>query len=1545
MPPTHEQITARLKTKAQPAKPTGLFTAENIQAASSAAAGVGSNIAKGIFGFVGDQFSKVGDVFTGKIKASPQDYIEGTKKTFSGIFSAIDTVAKGINKGAVVFPKSITEQVAGKEKANQIFSSPGLREFIKDTTGEDPGDIGTLQDYGNTAKTGAKDLGGTELEQRLAQVLGIGVGAFVENPVLGPGKKTVVTKAVNEFVEQYGKQLAKNTDAEALQIFVRDAIPGASDEFYTKISERIAGARTSKQVGAVLKDELGQTFKNQLDEGSAAARTSGGSSAVDSTRAANKSLPVNVSETLRNAADDLSKISTDSLPSTVKSLKISPVSSKNLTSEDLSSMRKLYDNLNQKASDFKTLLKETGVKNPVFNVKTAKSALEKVSRKRAYKSYSPSELTDFVRGAGQVNTPADAAKIVARLGDRVTEVNDFFQKPNAWGYTGMNINVKLADGTIAELQLHTPASQRAQEAIHKLYEKYRDTPVGEIPASVLEESNRIAGEVYKKSGGFPPKGTGPAKKAAAGDKKGRTPRFAEAVRTSPEIAREVQREVSKAPYERITNQEIVETAKNAVAADPDAAARAVLTSTKPSAQDTATGIELIRHYQGKKDYKAAAEIADTLADKLVKNGQTIQAAKLLERLSPEGVLSHAQKIIRDINHELKLKGKETIQLGDEFADKITDLAKARDAATDPLLKEEISWEIGSMLASLKRATIGEKVSMAQTILQLLNPKTLLTRNPLGNELFYRTERLSRMIAAPIDWTKSTLTGRDRVVVFLPNRPLQGRYWKDWMRGVRAGWKGVTPGMLPTQLDVGRQVFKSKKNPFYWGEKLLGAGLRGFDFAAYSRAKQQTIGELSYTRALSEGLSGDEAITAAKKYMTQVDDHIEQIADKYGRYITFQDDNMISMGFSKLKKGLNLGQKFGLGDLALKYPRTPGALLMRAIEYSPAGFLRSAYIVAKPFLKGGKVDEREAMQALSRAITGTLGFTGLGYFLADKGIITGAPDDDNEVSALERSVGAGQYRVNISALGRWIGSGFNEDSTERKDGDIMYSYDWAQPIAVSVSIGANMNESIDNGKLEAAGLATTALKSLEGGVNTLVEQPLVRGITRLFGFGDVLGGIEETLKGLPSSFIPTLSNQINQWIDNTKHNPYDPSILAQSLNLAKMKVPGFAQGLHPAVDQFGRTAQVYQGNSNNIFNVFFNPGFQTQFATTPEARLVLDVLENTGDTGVAPRIAPKSINGEPLTADQYEEYQRFIGTKTAEAFASFASSDDFMALLDEDKAELMGQTLSEIGKAAKAEVLGGGTGASGVNWEDRLTFLEVQALAKAGNMDAAEEIVNSLSDDEYEAYKSVRSSARAKNTKKLRDMLRMNAADGVLFLREQTPEEQQRLLNVMTDEEYALYERGKSGTPTPESQDTTPDFEDGDETSQHDIVDTVLTYAQALGTDPLTAFDRIFSGQRILRLDNGAIIVERMPLDASQRVKRDRGAGTEMKLDHTIPLQLGGSNGEDNLKLVPADVWESYTPVENYLGKQLKAGKITKKEAQERIQKFKDGEITAAEAMK
>lgn len=129
----------------------------------------------------------------------------------------------------------------------------------------------------------------------------------------------------------------------------------------------------------------------------------------------------------------------------------------------------------------------------------------------------------------------------------------------------------------------------------------------------------------------------------------------------------------------------------------------------------------------------------------------------------------------------------------------------------------------------------------------------------------------------------------------------------------------------------------------------------------------------------------------------------------------------------------------------------------------------------------------------------------------------------------------------------------------------------------------------------------------------------------------------------------------------------------------------------------------------------------------------------------------------------------------------------------------------------------------------------------------------------------------------------------------------------------------------------------------DFATAVAVYAKAIGTDPETAFNRIFTGQKIMQVsDGGIIVVNRQDVSDSQSFKKawveEHGGKVEdmkqIKLDHTIPNKLGGEETPDNWRIVSDSVWSSYTKVENALIKAVKDKKIKLKEAQRLIVEFK-----------
>lgn len=89
-----------------------------------------------------------------------------------------------------------------------------------------------------------------------------------------------------------------------------------------------------------------------------------------------------------------------------------------------------------------------------------------------------------------------------------------------------------------------------------------------------------------------------------------------------------------------------------------------------------------------------------------------------------------------------------------------------------------------------------------------------------------------------------------------------------------------------------------------------------------------------------------------------------------------------------------------------------------------------------------------------------------------------------------------------------------------------------------------------------------------------------------------------------------------------------------------------------------------------------------------------------------------------------------------------------------------------------------------------TFEKAYELLGQGKEAEADQLVNSLTDAEYKDYVKARSIKRAANSSAMRERLKIDPKIAVQFVREQPKREQDRLLGLMTDEEYALYEKGK-----------------------------------------------------------------------------------------------------------------------------------------------------------
>lgn len=731
--------------------------------------------------------------------------------------------------------------------------------------------------------------------------------------------------------------------------------------------------------------------------------------------------------------------------------------------------------------------------------------------------------------------------------------------------------------------------------------------------------------------------------------------------TSPELSRLIQK--TDISYNPIKNSDTLEFAKKAIKNNYDEALNLVKSNGPATAESNTIAQLLIKKLQDEGNYTEALEVIEKVSEKATKQGQAIQALSMWGRLTPEGMLRFAQKTIDNANN--KLPEHKQIKFSEGIAKDITERMKKIAEMPEGRGKTVATAEVLKTINDQVPSSLLSKISNVQTVSQLLNPKTAI-RNVLGNAGFNAMENVKDIISTPLDIGLSKLT-KQRTVT-LPSLKTQG---KGFISGLKLGYedavKGIDTSSIKTQFDLPNgSMFKSKfgKNV----EKLLNIELKAPDRAFYQAA---------YDDSIRKQMKLSKILEPTEKMVENA--HLDAL------YKTFQDENAVSRAFSNTKKALNLYKEFGLGDVVLKYPKTPANILMRAVDYSPAGYAKTVIQLAQD-INARNFNQKAFVDSIGRATTGTAGLVGTGYVLNQLGIITGQSENDYDTKEVEKTVGLGDYKINVSALKRYISSGFNNKEAKAQKGDTITDYSFMQPMAIGLVIGADISQNKDN----PTGSISRLTEALMTGTDTLVEQPLMQGIRRLGGQSSPSKAVMETLKGVPSSFVPSILNQVRQLTDNVSRNTYDTSLGKQSLNLVKNKIPGLSKTLEPRIDVLGKEKEVFQGKSNKPLNVFLNPAIVTKYQDKPAAQLPLDIFKVSGEKIQMPRLVDNKITHKgktyQLTPKELTEYQKYTGKRTVDYYEYKATDKEFLGKKPEDKAKELQKILTRVNEEAKKKLL-------------------------------------------------------------------------------------------------------------------------------------------------------------------------------------------------------------------------------------------------------------------
>jgi hypothetical protein len=739
-------------------------------------------------------------------------------------------------------------------------------------------------------------------------------------------------------------------------------------------------------------------------------------------------------------------------------------------------------------------------------------------------------------------------------------------------------------------------------------------------------------------------------------------------------------------YQSITNKETLKKAADYLDENGQTAVNEWWAKSPDSVSlvDIATGLILMDRYQRVGDYESASAVAQKVRQMGTSAGQKVQIFSILGRFTPEGMAFYAQKTLDEAYKKLvdtkakkwAEKNAEKFKLTQEEIDTI--YRKTVLASSMPENSREkaiLIAEISALIQNKIPPRISDSIKAWQRISMLLNFKTNI-RNIVGNAgmvpVFIASDYFGTMIDKVIAKKTGVRTTGGFNLKSSGTAFAKGLYesWDDFKRDVHTRQEELN--RFENEGFRGQEApgknFNANTNSKVWNK--IAEKLNGIDrFTSFClEAGDRTFFEMWLTNSLNNQMK--------LNGVTEPTPEMIDAATNEALQRTWQDVNKMSRFVSKFKQwanGANIGG-YGLGDVVVKFTKTPANIAKAIVDFSPAGFIlatKKMVDMKKAFEKGQLTPtmQNQAVKSMSNAITGTLIYLVVGA-LASAGVLklSGDGDEDKDVSNFEKYiVGIPPYSMEIFGVN--------------------VTYDWMQPFGSTLAI---VSEFMENRQDKSTGWVTDFANAFLAGGEIFTQQSFIKGLYDFFSNADenILYGVTSSLLSEPSVFIPQLLSQTASIIDPKRRSTYDSNQLIYSLNQLINKIPGLRTTLPEQVNVLGEDVENNQyGNPWTAFAAPYNT-YPDSYGKVAEE--VYALYKETGDKEVIPRVAPKSfsIKGHAytFTTKEKNQFQRDMGEASAEMLDKLFKSNDYKKLTDSQKATAIKSIYSYSMKLAKFEVV-------------------------------------------------------------------------------------------------------------------------------------------------------------------------------------------------------------------------------------------------------------------
>lgn len=700
--------------------------------------------------------------------------------------------------------------------------------------------------------------------------------------------------------------------------------------------------------------------------------------------------------------------------------------------------------------------------------------------------------------------------------------------------------------------------------------------------------------------------------------------------------------------------------------------------------NTALGQVLLNNAMNAGNSRAVIDLLSDYSTMSTTAAQALQANRMLKKLSPEGQLYAVQRSLSSYQEELRRR------MGDKAPEITVEPALYQEFldAQDQTGREAALEAIYKDVAGQVPANWMDRWNAWRYLAMLGNPRTHI-RNIVGNAAF-----------APVRMVKNAIgTALEAGVDYLSPRGIQRT--KAALNPANSTDRGLVKAALADVANVEAQLLGEGK----YSESAPGKirdyqsifalepleALRKFNGTAMD-VEDTWFSKPAYAGALAGYLKAngvDEQALNDGTADARLMDQARAYAIREAQRATYRDSNAFSEFVSGLRRKGNSPVDRAVNVLmegVLPFRKTPANILMRGVEYSPAGLVKGLTYDLRQ-VQQGKMEAAQAIDDIAAGLTGT-GLLALGAWLASMGLVSGGGSGDDEQDGMDDLAGGQDYALSV--------------------GGKNYTLDWLAPEALPFFVGVELFNTLTD-KSEGG----VSWKNIEAAANRIMD-PMLE-MSMLQGLQDAIDNVRYADGGtLPkvaanaalsylAQGVPTLFGQIERTLEDKRYTTYVdrtsglPTDLQYTLGRTANKLPGEFQQV-PYIDAWGR--QEGSGSTaERAFNNFFNPAYVSRESETAAEREIKRLLD-AGQSGVAPQRTSQSTqvtyqeagsdetHKRYLTAEEYVDYASVKGQTSFELVSAMMESEIYKSMTDEQKADAIKLAYTYANHVASEEVTDG-----------------------------------------------------------------------------------------------------------------------------------------------------------------------------------------------------------------------------------------------------------------